>query len=280
MSGGFTSSSMDPATVNQLRQFSTLETLQERWKLLSSCKKDGLVKIVTSEGTMMFKLFFTAAPAACDNFATLCERGFYNGVGFHRLIPGFMLQGGDPTGTGRGGQTAWEGVEKFPDDVFNQNCTHSTRGVLSMANSGPNTNSSQFFITFKATPHLDRKHTVFGTMLAGRDVLDRIEKIPADSKDVPTLKISILSTEVVEKPTLKEDVEEEEKEDNKKVVIERPAIEKITSSTAVGSLMKKLGSGGVGLEKRKRSSAFPPSSSSQSSSLKKKKKKFGKFDGW
>ena len=202
-----------------------------------------------------------------------------------------MLQGGDPTGTGRGGQTAWEGVTKFPDDVFHQNCTHSTRGVLSMANSGPNTNSSQFFITFKATPHLDRKHTVFGTMLVGHDVLDRIEKIPADSKDVPTKKITILSTEVVEKPTLKEDVVEE-KEDDKKVEIAQPKMEKITSSTAVGSFMKKVGVTGVigRLEKRKLSAAFPPSS--QSSSLKKKqgdghgvhgvkkKKKFGKFDGW
>jgi peptidyl-prolyl cis-trans isomerase-like protein 2 len=162
-----------------------------------------------------------------------------------------------------------------------------------MANSGPNTNSSQFFITFKATPHLDRKHTVFGTMLVGHDVLDRIEKIPADSKDVPTTKITILSTEVVEKPTLKEDVVDqvEEKEDDKKVEITQPKMEKITSSTAVGSFMKKVGMAGeIGrLEKRKISVAFPPSSQS---SLKKKqghghgghgvkkKKKFGKFDGW
>ena len=102
---------------------------------------------------------------------------YYNNVSFHRLIPGFMIQGGDPTGTGSGGKTAWEGVHRFPDDPFQQNPhTHSARGMLSMANSGPNTNGSQFFITHVETSWLDGKHTVFGKVDSGQDIVDAIEQ--------------------------------------------------------------------------------------------------------
>lgn len=284
MAGGFTSSSMAPTTTTQFRNITTLESLQKRWRKLQSKKKDGLINIITSQGTMVFQLFYTTAPAACDNFVTLCEQGYYNNVAFHRLIKGFMLQGGDPTGTGRGsGKTAWEGVSTFPDEPFDRNHTHSSRGTLSMANSGPNTNGTQFFITFKATPHLDRKHTVFGKLLSGLDVLERIEQIPANDKDVPSLEIKIISTNVKKKPMLDADkinVIDEEEELRKQVSIE-PRM-KVTSSTAIGSFMKQSqgkGKKNDGNSKRKRASSKQKMGNSRGNSGAVKKKKMS-FDGW
>lgn len=108
------------------------------------------------------------------NFITLCNQGYYNGLTFHRHIPGFMIQTGDPTGTGTGGESAFK--KPFKDE-FDTRLSHCSRGILSMANSGPNTNGSQFFITFMATPHLDLKHTVFGRVVGGLATLDRLEEV-------------------------------------------------------------------------------------------------------
>ena len=130
----------------------------------------------------------------CRNFTGLAEAGKYDGVVFHRIIPGFMIQGGDPTGTGRGGESIFGG--KFEDE-FDSSLVHSGKGILSMANSGPATNGSQFFITLGPTPHLNGKHTVFGQVVAGMDVVDNIGNARTDSGDRPLEEIKIIKAEVV-----------------------------------------------------------------------------------
>lgn len=126
----------------------------------------------------------------CKNFAGLADSGKYNNVIFHRIIPDFMIQGGDPTGTGRGGSSIYGG--KFEDE-FDSSLKHTGKGVLSMANSGPGTNGSQFFITLAPTPHLNGKHTVFGQVVAGMDVVDKIGSARTDRGDRPLEEIKIIS---------------------------------------------------------------------------------------
>ena len=120
------------------------------------------------------ELYDRHAPRTCQNFAELARRGYYSGTVFHRLIPNFMVQGGDPTGTGRGGDSIYGGP--FADEITRE-LKHTGAGVLSMANSGPNTNRSQFFITLAPTPHLDGKHAIFGRVHSGMDVLQRIATV-------------------------------------------------------------------------------------------------------
>ncbi|QRW18602.1 peptidyl-prolyl cis-trans isomerase, cyclophilin-type protein [Rhizoctonia solani] len=135
------------------------------------------------------------APKTCYNFIMLAKSGKYDNCPFHRLIPGFMIQGGDPTGTGTGGQSYWG--TPFRDEFDMPKAEkHDSRGVLSMANKGLNSNGSQFFITFKPTPHLDGKHTVFGKLVGGEDVLDAMESVPrAPGTEKPASDIRI--TEVI-----------------------------------------------------------------------------------
>jgi peptidyl-prolyl cis-trans isomerase B (cyclophilin B) len=135
-------------------------------KMMIDVNKKYTATIETEKGEIVLELFAKDAPKTVNNFVFLAREGFYNGVVFHRVIPGFMAQGGDPTGTGSGGPGY-----KFEDE-FSQR-RHGT-GTLSMANSGPNTNGSQFFITYAPTPHLDGKHTVFGQLTKGMDVLNRL----------------------------------------------------------------------------------------------------------
>ena len=124
----------------------------------------------TSRGRIVVELFTRDAPKTVNNFVFLAREGFYDGTVFHRVIPDFMIQGGDPTGTGRGGPGY-----KFEDETRNNPNRHA-RGVLSMANAGPNTNGSQFFITHVETPWLDGKHTVFGRVLSGLEVVDSVQQ--------------------------------------------------------------------------------------------------------
>ncbi len=125
--------------------------------------------ITTNKGDITVSLDATNAPKTVNNFVFLAKDGFYDGVSFHRVIPNFMAQGGDPTGTGSGGPGY-----KFEDETSGNPNRHE-RGVLSMANAGPNTNGSQFFITFQPQPHLDGKHTVFGRVTDGMDVVDSLK---------------------------------------------------------------------------------------------------------
>ncbi len=143
----------------------------------------------TSQGAIEVELFDGDAPKTVENFRSLAADGFYDGVIFHRVIPDFMIQGGDPTGTGSGGPGY-----TFEDE-FNDNPV--VRGALAMANSGPNTNGSQFFIvTAEACPWLDGKHTVFGRVTEGMDVVDAISQLDRDARDRPRETVSIERVEL------------------------------------------------------------------------------------
>lgn len=133
-------------------------------------KKTYHTTIETNRGTIMIELYPKHAPKTVNNFVFLVREGFYDGVSFHRVISDFMIQGGDPTGTGRGGPGY-----KFEDEVKGNPLTHDT-GVISMANAGPNTNGSQFFITHSPQPHLNGKHTVFGKVTSGQEVVNAIRQ--------------------------------------------------------------------------------------------------------
>jgi cyclophilin family peptidyl-prolyl cis-trans isomerase len=143
----------------------------------------------TNHGAIELELFPDDAPKTVQNFEELARKGFYDGVIFHRVIPDFMVQGGDPTGTGTGGPGYT--FEDEPND-------HKVeRGALAMANAGPNTNGSQFFIvTAQACPWLDGKHTVFGRVTAGMEVVDRISELPRDARDKPREPATIERVEI------------------------------------------------------------------------------------
>jgi peptidyl-prolyl cis-trans isomerase B (cyclophilin B) len=132
--------------------------------------KNYAASIETNRGTIELELYPQHAPQTVNNFVFLAGQGYYDGVKFHRVIADFMIQTGDPTGTGRGGPGY-----KFADECKGNPLKHD-RGVVSMANAGPNTNGSQFFITHVATPHLNGKHTVFGKVTKGQDVVDAIRQ--------------------------------------------------------------------------------------------------------
>ncbi len=136
--------------------------------------KNPIAIIETSMGTIEVELFENATPKTVKNFVGLAEKGYYNGVKFHRVIDKFMIQGGDPTGTGRGGESIYGG--KFDDEIVDT-IKHSGPGILSMANAGPNTNGSQFFVTLVPTPWLDGRHTVFGKVTKGMEVVQAIGKV-------------------------------------------------------------------------------------------------------
>jgi peptidyl-prolyl cis-trans isomerase A (cyclophilin A) len=154
----------------------------------------------TTQGNIVIRLLEAEAPKTVGNFVGLAEgtieftdaktgkkmkRPFYDGLGFHRVIPQFMIQGGCPLGTGTG-----DPGYKFADE-FHPSLKHSKTGKLSMANSGPNTNGSQFFITVAATPWLDNRHTIFGEVVEGQDVADKISNLPRDGSDRPRTPVTI-----------------------------------------------------------------------------------------
>ena len=139
---------------------------------LSAETKNPFVVLQTTQGIIELELFPDVAPLAVENFTTHVKNGYYNGIAFHRIIKNFMVQGGDPTETGRGGESIWG--KAFKDEY--KNLTFDKLGVLAMANSGPNTNGSQIFITHVSTPWLNNKHTIFGQVKNGQDVVNTIER--------------------------------------------------------------------------------------------------------
>ena len=136
----------------------------------------------TTEGKIVFALKPEIAPKACENFVGLVQKGYYDGVSFHRVIRGFMIQGGDPSGTGRGGQSIFG---RSFEDEFKPNVVFDRGGLLAMANAGPNTNGSQFFITTVPTPHLNGRHTIFGEVVEGMNVVRKIENSEVDMRSKP-----------------------------------------------------------------------------------------------
>lgn len=149
-------------------------------------KKKYKATFKTEKGDFVIELYADKAPKTVNNFVFLARDGFYDGTTFHRVIKGFMAQGGDPTGSGRGGPGY-----KFADE-FNSSLKHSGAGILSMANAGPNTNGSQFFITYGPTPHLDGKHAVFGKVISGMDVVNSIPERDPGRATTPGVKINTI----------------------------------------------------------------------------------------
>ncbi|KZT57650.1 cyclophilin-type peptidyl-prolyl cis-trans isomerase [Calocera cornea HHB12733] len=144
------------------------------------------VTLDTSLGEIKIEVFCEAVPRAAENFLALCASGAYNGTLFHRNIKGFMIQGGDPTGTGKGGQSIWG--KPFADEI-RSTLKFNNRGIVAMANSGPDTNKAQFFITYAKQGHLDNKYTIFGRVIDGLDTLDVMERVPVNPKNRPLKEI-------------------------------------------------------------------------------------------
>lgn len=152
--------------------------------------------VKTNMGTIEIELFEKQTPRTVGNFVGLAEKGYYDSVIFHRVIDHFMIQGGDPTGTGRGGESIYGA--KFEDEIV-PSLKHDVPGILSMANAGPNTNGSQFFITLVATPWLDGKHTVFGKVIEGMDVVSAIGKVQTSKPGDKPLQDVIMESVTIEK---------------------------------------------------------------------------------
>ncbi len=182
-------------TIILLVQLSISQTTKSKTKVQTKETKTQLVAVFeTNMGIFECELFEDKAPKTVANFVGLAEKGYYDGVIFHRVIDNFVIQGGDPTGTGRGG----ESIYGHPfEDEFHPDLKHNKAGVLSMANAGPNTNGSQFFITLAPTPWLDGKHSIFGQVIKGMDVVRKIGKVettkPGDRpiNDVVMVKVKI-----------------------------------------------------------------------------------------
>jgi len=145
-------------------------------------------------GDIQIELYYLHAPKTCKNFAELAKRGYYNGVIFHRVIQDFMIQSGDPTGTGRGGTSIYG--NKFEDEIHPE-LRFTGAGIIAMGNSGPNTNGSQFFITLGPTPYLDTKHTIFGRVSSGMRVVERLGAVAVNAQDRPVEDVKIHKARIV-----------------------------------------------------------------------------------
>jgi len=174
----FTSTGLTPHTSGDLALLSDEEYMLKPRRV----KTPGYARILTTHGVLNLEVLPEFAPKAVWNFVQLAKKGYYKDVIFHRNIRNFMLQGGDPTGTGRGGTSCWG--KNFEDEFEGPN-SHNARGIISMANKGKGTNSSQFFITYRPCAHLDRKHTIFGRIVGGMETLTAIENVDVDEGKRP-----------------------------------------------------------------------------------------------
>ncbi|CCI49393.1 unnamed protein product [Albugo candida] len=155
------------------------------------------VTLHTTHGDLKIEVYCDTAPNTATNFLALCASGAYDNTLFHRNMKGFMVQGGDPTGTGKGGDS----VGGIPlNDEFHPQNRHNCRGIVSMANSGPNSNKQQFFITYARQPHLNNVYTVFGKVIDGMETLDAMEKTPVDAKHRPLKEIILQSITIHANP--------------------------------------------------------------------------------
>ncbi|CAL8345816.1 unnamed protein product [Lota lota] len=280
VSASFTSTAMAPATVHEADAIAD-DTVRYKY-----VKKKGYVRLHTNKGDINLELYCDKVPKAGENFTRLCKKGYYDGTVFHRSIRNFMIQGGDPTGTGTGGESYWG--KPFKDE-FRPNLSHTGRGVLSMANSGPNTNKSQFFITFRSCPYLDRKHTIFGRVVGGFEALTAMENVEADPKsDKPKSEIKLLTATVFVDPyeeadaqiaaERQQEVQKQDDERQEASAAQRKAKEDQAPKTFRQGIGKYINPATV-----KRPAAAEDSRPSTSGSTAKKSKgktNFGNFSGW
>lgn len=164
--------------------------------MAESDRREGSVLIDTVAGPIAIELYWHHAPKTCYNFWALAKKGYYDGVTFHRIIKDFMIQGGDPTATGRGGESIYG--KKF-DDEITPDLKHVGAGIISMANSGPNSNGSQFFITLAPCPWLDGKHTIFGRVSSGMAIVKKLGSVATDSDSRPIEPVKMLTAKAFEK---------------------------------------------------------------------------------
>eukprot|EP01084_Bolivina_argentea_P250149 419039_1 len=201
MAASFTSTAMTPIYKDELQPMTEEQVRKEKWRNVKGHGKKGYVRMVTNMGDLNFLLDCDYAPMTCYNFLCHCENGYYDNTIFHRNIMSFMIQGGDPEGTGHGGKCFWKTSSGKFSDEFHKLLKHDERGIIAMANSGPNTNGSQFYILYQPSQHLDDKHSVFGRLVGGMNVLNRMEEVEVNEKnDKPLKDIKILKTVVYQNP--------------------------------------------------------------------------------
>ncbi|KAM9625680.1 RING-type E3 ubiquitin-protein ligase PPIL2 isoform 2-T2 [Morphnus guianensis] len=276
VSASFTSTAMVPETTHEA---AAIEEDVVRYKYV---KKKGYVRLHTNKGDLNLELHCDMTPRTCENFIKLCKNNYYDGTIFHRSIRNFVIQGGDPTGTGTGGESYWG--KPFKDE-FKPNLSHTGRGVLSMANSGPNTNKSQFFITFRSCAYLDKKHTVFGRVVGGFETLTAMENVESDPKtDRPKEEIRIQTTTVFVDPY--EEADAQVAAEREKVQLEEEAAK--TKAEAVPPKKEvqtpKTYRQGIGkyinMAATKRSVEDDGPSTSTAAKKEKKSTGFGDFSSW
>lgn len=253
-SGSFTSTALNINNDNTAREATEEEILEANFAAMKKLKRKGFVRLNTNLGLIDLEIHCDIVPRTSMNFIRLVEKGAYNDTKFHRSIRNFMIQGGKPSNKSETEESFWEGTFK---DEFDDRLKHVGPGILSMANAGQHTNKRQFFITYKSAPHLDRKHSVFGKVIKGSDVLSEMESIQTDKKDRPQQEIKIITAEVLYSP-IDEAIENErlriqkrayamkaEKEERKNSalgtkIVKVPIVEKIEADTGpvVGKYIK------------------------------------------
>ncbi|XP_075960485.1 RING-type E3 ubiquitin-protein ligase PPIL2 [Anarhichas minor] len=285
VSASFTSTAMTPATTQEADAIAD-DTVRYRY-----VKKKGYVRLHTNKGDLNLELHCDKVPKAGENFTRLCKKGYYDGTVFHRSIRNFMIQGGDPTGTGTGGESFWG--KPFKDE-FKPNLSHTGRGVLSMANSGPNTNKSQFFITFRSCIYLDRKHTVFGRIVGGFEALTAMENVESDPKsDKPKSEIKIITATVFVDPYEEADaqiaaereteLQKQEEEKQQTSIAQQKAKEKQAPKTfkaGVGKYINPATKKRSAVEDESGPSTSGAAPSTSGAKKSKAKSSFGDFSSW
>jgi peptidyl-prolyl cis-trans isomerase-like protein 2 len=226
----FTSTSvMNPVTKTENFMYGREDVMFEAISRKGQDKKVN-IQLQTNLGPLDLELFASITPKTVYNFLQLTQTGYYDNLKVHRLIAGFMMQTGDPTGTGKGGESCWG--KDFEDEI-KKSLIHDQRGLLSMANRGRGTNSSQFFITFAGCPHLDGKHTIFGKVVGGLENLSKMEQIHTDKTDRPLKDIVIQSAKLVGPDPFAEWQAAQEKE------APAPKKKPVATSTEVGRYLKR-----------------------------------------
>jgi cyclophilin family peptidyl-prolyl cis-trans isomerase len=189
-----TSTAVEIANVNDVREATAEEILDSRFRMMKRRKRKGFVRLATTKGAIDLEVHADIVPRTAANFLGLVEAGKYDGSVFHRSIANFMIQGGKPADKAEKEESLWGAAF---EDEFDDRLSHSGPGILSMANAGPGTNKRQFFLTYKSCAHLDRKHSVFGRVVKGLDVLRAMEAVPTGKADRPTEDIKILAAEIM-----------------------------------------------------------------------------------